>query len=409
VARRTHIRIPAGRFRPEDIFLSVEALGGMVLLGAAIAALVWANVAGSSYTELWETELTIGLGDFSISEHLQEWVNDGLMVIFFFVVGLEIKRELVEGELRDPKTAALPAVAAFGGMVLPAILFFALNPSGDASSGWGIPVATDIAFAVGVLALLGSRIPRGLKLFLLTLAIVDDIGAILVIAVFYSSGVSGAWLGGAVATLLVIFLMQRIGVRNPFFYVLPGVVLWVCMLESGVHATIAGVILGLITPQQTWRGRPVLERLEGAIHPYSSFVIIPVFALANAGVELGGGVLSDAVTSKITLGVVVGLVIGKTVGVSAAVALAIRLRLGRLPAGVHPRQILGAAALAGIGFTVSLFIAELSFDDELHLADAKLGILGASVIAGTLGTLILLRSNRKAPEQVSPEASGPAT
>ncbi|HEX6312357.1 MAG TPA: Na+/H+ antiporter NhaA [Acidimicrobiia bacterium] len=407
MARRTHIRIPAGpgRFTPaEDVFVSVEALGGLALLGATIVALVWANVAGDSYTDLWHTGLTIGIGDFSISEDLQHWVNDGLMTLFFFVVGLEIKRELVDGELRDPKTAALPALAALGGMVVPAALYLALNTTELARDGWGIPVATDIAFAVGVLALLGPRIPKGLKLFLLTLAIVDDIGAILVIAVFYSSGVSGRWLGGAVAALLLIFVLQRVGARSPFVYVLPGVLLWVCMFESGVHATIAGVILGLVTPKQSWRGKPVLEQLEGALHPWTSFLIIPVFALANAGVDLGGGVLGDALSSRITLGVIVGLVVGKTVGISGAVAIAVRFRLGRLPAGVHARQILGAATLAGIGFTVSLFIAELSFDDELLLGDAKIGILVASVIAGVAGALILLKSNRK--DGARPRASG---
>jgi NhaA family Na+:H+ antiporter len=408
LARRTHIRIPGtnSRFTPaEDVFISVEALGGLALLGAAIVALVWANVAGDSYTDLWHTTLTLGIGDFSIREDLGDWVNDGLMTIFFFVVGLEIKRELVVGDLRDPKTAALPALAALGGMIVPALLFLALNPSAPGRDGWGIPVATDIAFAVGVLALLGPRCPKGLKLFLLTLAIVDDIGAILVIAVFYSNGVSGPWLGGAVAVLLVVFILQRCGVITPFAYALPAVVLWVCMFESGVHATIAGVVLGLITPNQVWRGRPVLERLEGVIHPWTSFLIIPVFALANAGVDLGGGVLGDALSSRITLGVIVGLVVGKTLGITTAVAIAVKLRLGRLPTGVHARELIGAAALAGIGFTVSLFIAELSFEGNGRVGDAKIGILAASVIAGAIGGLILMRSNRKVAPVSAPDPS----
>jgi NhaA family Na+:H+ antiporter len=397
LARRTHIRIPGGRRLPPigDEFVSLEALGGLALLGAAVAALVWANIDGPNYADVWHTGLTLGIGNVSITEDLRHWVNDGLMAIFFFVVGLEIKRELLEGDLRDPKTAALPALAAFGGMVLPAALFFALNPGAPARDGWGIPVATDIAFAVGLLALLGPRVPKPLKLFLLTLAIVDDIGAILVIALFYSDGVSGQWLGGAAATLLVFFLLQRVGVRNPLVYVVPGVVLWVCMFESGVHATIAGVILGLLAPNQHWRGQPVIGRLERHIHPWTSFLIVPLFALANAGVDLGGGVLGDALSSRVTLGVVVGLVVGKTVGISAAVAVAVRLRLGRLPSGVRARQIVGVAAVAGIGFTVSLFIAELSFAGTRHLGDAKIGILAASLLSGLLGALVLVRGPRR--------------
>jgi len=398
MARRTHVRIPLGRRLPPlgDDFVSVEALGGLALLAATIAALVWANLAGGdSYADLWHTELTLGVRDLSITEDLRHWVNDGLMTVFFFVVGLEIKRELVEGDLRDPKTAALPALAALGGMVLPAALFLAFNPSAPGSDGWGIPVATDIAFAVGVLALLGSRIPKGLKLFLLTLAIVDDVGAILVIAVFYSDGLSGRWLGAAVATLLVFFLFQRLGIRHPVAYIAPAVVLWVCTLESGVHATIAGVVLGLLAPNQEWRAQPVIDRLERLVHPWTSFVIVPLFALANAGVLLGGDVVAAAHTSRITLGVVAGLVLGKTLGISAAVGAAVRLRLGRLPPGVRPRQVVGAAMLAGIGFTVSLFIAELSFGGGDRLADAKVGILAASLISGIAGALVLLWAGRR--------------
>ena len=397
MARRTHVRIPLARRLPPigEQFVSVEALGGVVLLAATVAALVWANVGGgASYTDLWSTGLTLGFGDLAITEDLRHWVNDGLMAVFFFVVGLEIKRELIEGDLRDPKTAALPVMAALGGMVLPAALFLAINPSAPGSEGWGIPVATDIAFAIGVLSVLGSRIPKGLKLFLLTLAIVDDIGAILVIAVFYSSGLSGPWLGGAVATLLVFFLFQRTGIRHPVAYVVPALVLWVCTLESGVHATIAGVILGLLAPNQDWRGQPVIGRIERLLHPWTSFLVIPVFALANAGVELGGGVIGDALSSRITLGIMAGLVLGKTLGISAAVAAAVRLRLGRLPAGVRPRQIVGAGAVAGIGFTVSLFIADLSFGGTPLLADAKVGILLASLTSGVLGVLLLLRPAR---------------
>ncbi|MGQ0804863.1 MAG: Na+/H+ antiporter NhaA, partial [Actinomycetota bacterium] len=314
---------------------------------------------------------------------------------FFFVVGLEIKRELIEGDLRDPKTAALPALAALGGMVVPAALFLALNPSAPGSDGWGIPVATDIAFAVGVLSLLGSRVPKGLKLFLLTLAIVDDVGAILIIAVFYSSGLSGRWLGGAVAALLVFLLLQMIGIRHPLAYVLPAVVLWVCTFESGVHATIAGVLLGLLAPNQEWRGEKVIDRVERLLHPWTSFLVVPVFALANAGVALGADSISDAVSSRVGLGVVIGLVAGKPIGIGLAVLAALVLRLGRLPAGVGARQLLGAAALAGIGFTVSLFIADLSFEGTPYLARAKLAILIASLTSALVGILLLLRRPRR--------------
>ncbi|MGI8795997.1 MAG: Na+/H+ antiporter NhaA [Acidimicrobiia bacterium] len=398
MARRTHVRVPLGRRLPPlgDNFVSVEALGGLGLLGATIVALVWANVAGgNSYADVWHTELTLGLRGLSITEDLRHWVNDGLMTIFFFVVGLEIKRELIEGDLRDPKTAALPALAALGGMVVPAAFFLALNPSAPGSDGWGIPVATDIAFAVGVLSLLGSRVPKGLKLFLLTLAIVDDIGAILVIAVFYSDGLSGWWLGGAVATLLAFFLLQRIGIRHPLAYVLPAIVLWVCTLESGVHATIAGVMLGLLAPNQEWRGQPVIGRLEHVLHPWTSFLVVPLFALANAGVALGADSIADAATSRVTLGVVLGLVVGKTLGIGAAVATAVRFGLGKLPDGVGGLHVVGAAAVAGIGFTVSLFIAELSFGGSARLTDAKVGILAASLISGIAGALVLLWAGRR--------------
>jgi NhaA family Na+:H+ antiporter len=285
-------------------------------------------------------------------------------------------------------------MAALGGMVVPAALFLALNPSAPGSDGWGIPVATDIAFAVGALSLLGSRVPKGLRLFLLTLAIVDDIGAILVIAVFYSGGLSGPWLGGAVGTLLAFFLFQRLGIRHPLAYVAPALVLWVCTLESGVHATIAGVILGLLAPNQEWRGQPIIGRLEHVLHPWTSFLVVPLFALANAGVALGADSISDAVSSRVGLGVVLGLVVGKPVGIGLAVLGALLLRLGRLPEGVHARQVVGAAALAGIGFTVSLFIADLSFGGTAHLPGAKLAILAGSLASAAIGLLLLLPRGR---------------
>jgi NhaA family Na+:H+ antiporter len=396
--RRTHVRIPlAGRFvtpRGDD-FASVEALGGIALLLASLAALVWANSPWSdAYSSLWNRELTIGVGRFAISEGFRGWVNDGLMAVFFFVVGLEIKRELVEGELKDGQRARLPVLAALGGMVAPALIFLAWNLGGPGDKGWGIPMATDLAFALGVLTLLGPRVPPGLKLFLLTLAIVDDIGAIVVIAFFYSEGIEAVWLGGAAASLAVFFLMRAMGARNPLLYVLPALALWVCTFESGVHATIAGVALGLLTPAGSFRDRRVLEQLERRLHLWTSFLVVPVFALANAGVSVGVDALRDAASSHITWGVVSGLVVGKIVGITAATAIGLRLGLGRLPEGMAFRQVVGIAALAGIGFTVSLFVAELAFNGT-SLEEAKLGILGASLTAGLLGSGVLFRRARR--------------
>jgi len=381
-------------------FLSVEALGGIALLAATIGALVWANVGTGSYLNVWASELTVGVGNLAISEPLRAWVNDGLMAVFFFVVGLEIKRELVRGELRDPRTASLPVFAAIGGMVVPAALYFALNRGGPDSQGWGIPMATDIAFAVAVLAVLSTRIPSGLKLFVLTLAIVDDIGAILVIAIFYSDSISVLWLAGALGVISVIVLLQRVGIAHPIAYVAPAVALWVCTFESGLHATIAGVVLGLLTPARPFGGREVIEGLEHRLHPWSSFLIVPLFALANAGVILTADSVERAATGTIALGVVVGLVVGKPLGIVTATAIGVRSGLGRLPEGVHRVHVLGAGLLAGIGFTVSLFVASLSFRG-VDLDEAKIGILIASIASGVLGAVLLLIADRR-PEHPPP-------
>jgi NhaA family Na+:H+ antiporter len=359
-------------------FVSVEVLGGIVLLGATIAALVWANVAAGTYADVWGYELTVGFGRFAISEDVLHWVNDGLMTVFFFVVGLEIKRELVCGDLRDRRTASLPVLAAVGGMVVPALLYVALNTSGPGIRGWAMPMATDIAFAVVVLALFGARVPKSLKLFLLTLAIVDDIGAIVVIALFYSEGITLNWLAGAFAVVAVILCMQRAGLRHPLLYLLPAVVLWVCTLESGIHATIAGVALGLLTP--AGKGQSVIEGLEQRLHPWSSLLVVPIFALANAGLNLEPAAMQRALSSTIAWGVVVGLVIGKPLGIILVSSLAVRFRVSRPLEEVSFRQIMGASCAAGIGFTVSLFIADLSFDG-IMLSEAKVGILGASMLS----------------------------
>jgi NhaA family Na+:H+ antiporter len=405
-------------------FLHVEAAGGIALLTATIAALIWANVAGDSYTEFWHSEIGLDIAGFELSEDLLHWVNDLLMAVFFFVVGLEIKREWEVGELVDRRAALLPAVGAIGGMVAPALIFVAINAGGENIDGWGIPMATDIAFAVGVIALLGDRVPGALKVFLLTLAIVDDIGAIVVIAVFYSDALKWNWLATAAVLIALTYVLKRIRVWYlPVYVVLAGGI-WLALFESGVHATLAGVILGIITPTHALNPNmsreqveaaivdpsmdetasameaarfinesvPVGSRLIRAVHPWSSFVIIPVFALANAGIELSGSALADAATSRVSLGIGAGLIIGKIVGITGAVAIAVRSGAARLPNGATMTQVIGVTAVAGIGFTVSLFISGLAFDDPKAVSEAKIGILAASIVAAALGAAILRRS-----------------
>ena len=380
---------------PLTDFLHDEATGGVVLVVAGVAAVIWANGPFSgSYGSFWDYELTLGWGRAAITEDLQHWVNDGLMAVFFFVVGLEIKRELVTGELRDPRAASLPAIAAVGGVLLPAAIFLTLA-RGPAAAGWGIPMATDIAFAVGVLALLGKRVPAGAKLLLLTVAIVDDIIAITVIAIFYTDTVLAGWLAGAVAGLGLVVVLRRLGVHAIWPYVLVGLVVWVCTLESGVHATIAGVALGLLTPAGSVGGRDVLRTLEHRLHPFSAFLIVPLFALANAGVDFRGGLFAQAMGSALTWAITLGLVLGKIAGISAAVWLCVRTGLGRLPDGVRPLHVLGVAAVAGIGFTVSLFIAELAYTDAALVQTAKVGIFTGSIIAALLGAVIMLIAGRR--------------
>ncbi len=423
--------------RPFRRFLEVEAAGGLVLLAATAVALVWANSPWSdSYHDLWHTEIEVTVGSFHLGggHHLdlELLVNDALMVIFFFVVGLEIKRELVSGQLRDPKAAALPAMAALGGMVVPACIYLAFNAGSDASGGWGIPMATDIAFAVGVVSLLGDRVSRGMKVFLLSLAIVDDIGAILVIAIFYTESLSTGWLLAAVVITGLIFLLRQLRVWYIPLYVLLGAVLWLAAFESGVHATIAGVVLGLITPARPLQTKEqaakwvqwlrdkgndlfrvdiehasfhmrestsVAERLEITLHPISSFVIIPIFALANAGVDLGG--LDEAATSPVTWGVGMGLVLGKITGVFTFTWLGQRLPFTTTPVGMTNLHLLGLSAVAGIGFTVSLFITGLAFENESFIDQSKIGILFASVVAGGIGLAILARATRRPKKQPS--------
>ncbi len=399
-------RVAAAVTTPLRAFLHAESAGGIVLVVAAVAALVWANSpAADGYVQFWHQTVSVGAGPVVITEDLQHWVNDGLMAIFFFVIGLEIKRELVVGELRDPRAAALPALAAVGGVVVPAVVYLAIVGGGPAAGGWGIPMATDIAFAVGILALLGRRASAGAKLFLLSVAIVDDIIAILVIAVFYSSSIDLWWLAAALVGLLAVVGLRRLGVVSPWGYVPLGVVVWVATLESGVHATLAGVALGLLTPARPVAGRDVLDELEHALHPVSAFLVIPVFAVANAGVDLRGGVLGAAFGQQLTWAVIAGLVLGKIIGIAGVAHLVRWRQWGTLPVDMHPREITGVAALGGIGFTVSLFITDLAFTDAGLIDQAKVGILTASVAAAVIGTVLLLM----APAGTGARDTGPSS
>jgi Na+:H+ antiporter, NhaA family len=407
--------------RPLQHFLRTEAGSATLLLVATIVALVWANSPASDlYDDLWATELSVSLGDAEIAEDLRHWVNDGLMVFFFFVVGLEIRREVSMGELTDRGQAAIPALAALAGMVVPALLYVALNAGEDGARGWGIVMATDIAFVVGLLSLLGGSAPRSLRVFLLTLAIVDDIGAILVIAAFYSTDIEPLALLVAAAVVPTILLVNRVRVWRGPAYLLAGLALWVAMHESGVHPTIAGVVVGLLVAvfppargdvetaaraTRSFRQAPTPklarsaslsvadavspnERLQVLLHPWTSYVVVPLFALANAGVALDADMIDRALGSTITLGVVAGLVAGKLLGISLVSLAAERAGLGRLPDGVSRTHLLGGAALAGIGFTVALFIAELAFDDEALREEAKVGVLAGSLIAAVLATAL---------------------
>ncbi|HSH23362.1 MAG TPA: Na+/H+ antiporter NhaA [Acidimicrobiales bacterium] len=421
--------------RPVREFLHTESAGGVVLLVGALVALVWANSPWQhSYTSLWETEVRLEIGRLVVTESLRHWVNDGLMALFFFVVGLEIKRELVHGELRSLRTAALPIVGALGGMVVPALIYLAVNAGGPGVHGWGVPMATDIAFAVGVVALLGPRVPTSLKLFLLTLAVADDLGAIVVIALFYASGVDATALAVAAGLVVAIEVLRRAEVTWMPGFVVLGVGVWLATLASGVHATIAGVVMGLLTPAhplaparlaREWaedladeptpeellgmtrlakESVSVAERLAHHLHPLTSFVIVPIFALANAGVTLSPSALSAPGTSAVALGVALGLVAGKAIGITTASWLAVRLGLGALPSGVGWRHMAGIAAVAGIGFTVSLFVAGLAYDEEALEGAAKVGILAGSLVAAVGGSTVLASACRSWPLPAPDEA-----
>lgn len=417
--------------RPMLRFFRFQAGGGIAMLVAAAVALVWANSPWQdAYHAVLDSHTRVEFGSLLVlDERLEEWINDALMVVFFFVVGLEIKRELVVGELRRPGAVALPLIAALGGMAVPAVVYAAFNAGGEGSAGWGIPMATDIAFALGVVSLLGRHVPNSLKIFLLTLAIVDDIGAIAVIAIFYTDEISLGWLALSGGIVLLLVAMRLVRVWYTPVYLAVGLAFWLTLFESGVHATIAGVVMGMFAPARPLLSRTrftpqlqrslsegsvspplarqtvfevresvaVADRLADLLHPWTGFLIVPVFALANAGVELSGGALGDALRSPVTLGIVLGLVAGKLAGVTAFTWLAVRTGLCELPSGATWTKMLGIGGVAGIGFTVSLFIANLGLDQQVLTDQAKIGILLASSVAAVIGATIL-RTSRSAGE-----------
>jgi NhaA family Na+:H+ antiporter len=419
---------------PLQAFTRHKLAGAITLLGAALAAVLWANSPWADLYQKWlHLEVSLRIGGLAVEKSLHHWISDGLMGVFFFVVGLEIKREVLAGELSRPRKAALPVAAALGGMLVPALIYFLFNPSGPAASGWGIPMATDIAFALGVLALLGDRVPVSLKVFLTALAIVDDIGAVLVIAVFYTDSIQFGSLGIGAALFLVSVGANLAGVRYSVFYFVVGALVWLAFLKSGVHATLAAVLMAMTIPARThteatpfgermekclsgWkavggpdarglltgdqvhvlfgmgdlldRATPPLQRLEHSLMPMVTFFVLPVFALANAGLGLSANLL-PAFADPIGLGTFLGLFLGKQVGIFAFAWLAVKARWADLPAGTGWRQVHAVSVLGGIGFTMSLFIGGLAFEDPSRLETAKLGILLASVLSGLLAWALL--------------------
>jgi NhaA family Na+:H+ antiporter len=369
-----------------EFFFKGEERSGVLLMIAAAAAVAWANLAGDSYLWFWQLPITVGVTPAALSKPLLLWINDGLMAVFFFLVGLEIKREILGGELGSVQKAMLPVVAAVGGMVVPAGIYSLLNARGPGAAGWGIPMATDIAFALGALALLGSRVAPSLRIFLTAVAIADDLGAVVVIAAFYTRDLVWAALLVAAAVLGILIVVNRLGVARLAPYLVLGAVLWVAVLKSGIHPTIAGVVLAFTIPSRA----ALAERLEHALEPWVAFGIMPVFALANAGVrfssDLGRGLLDP-----VALGIVLGLFLGKQIGVAASCWMVVRLGLASLPSQASWGQLHGVALLCGIGFTMSLFIATLAFGASPQLEAAKIGVLGGSLLSGVIGYLVLSR------------------
>lgn len=377
--------------------------GGIALGVAAAAALIVANSPlGPAYQALLHTSGEVRIGSIGLSKTLEHWINDGLMAVFFLLVALEIKREAIEGALASPRKAALPVIAAFGGFVTPAAIFAAVNWSdADALRGWAIPAATDIAFALGVCAMLGRKVPASLKTFLLALAIIDDLMAIVVIAIFYTADLSVLALALGMLGVAALVVLNRLDVRRPAFYLIAGLFTWVCVLKSGVHATLAGVAVGLAMPLTRHDGRSLLEDTEHALKPWVNFAIVPIFAFANAGVSLHGLTFSE-LAAPIPLGIIAGLFIGKQIGVFAASMLAIRLGLAAMPDGTTATKLYAMAILTGIGFTMSLFIGTLAFDEPAVLKQVRLGVLAASLLSGIVAALmfsIIGRSDKASPSR----------
>ncbi len=387
---KTHpIEMLAASFRK---FLRLESSSGILLLAAMAAALAWANSPWSeAYFHILEFPVGFRMGGFAYSHSLHHWINDGLMTVFFLVVGLEIKREMVAGELAGVRRAAFPMIAALGGMLVPAGIYAAFNLGHEGAKGWGIPMATDIPFALGILTLLGKRIPNSLKVFLMALAIIDDLGAILVIAVFYTHGV--AWTGLAMASAVLAFLivLGRADVRRPVYYVLPGILLWYLLSRSGIHGTIAGVLVAWTIPAASpipknpgGSAEPPLQRLEESLHPWTGYLILPLFALANAGVHIDTSLI-HSLWNRASFGIFLGLVVGKPLGIFAACWAALACGFPALGGGVRLRHLLGAGMLGGIGFTMSLFVSGLAFGGGPLLDTAKISVFLASVVSGILG------------------------
>ncbi len=399
-----------------QFFIQAEASAGIMLLASTLVALLWSNTAGShSYEDFWSTRLSLDLGVFSLARDLRHWINDGLMTVFFFLFGLEIKRELDHGELADPRQARLPVLAALGGMAAPALIFTAFNAGHSGAKGWGIPMATDIAFSLGVLSLLGRRVPFGVEVFLLTLAVADDIGSIVVIALFYGGTISGTALGAALVLFALAVLMNRAGVRSIPLYTLVGVLAWLAMAKSGVTPTLIGVALGLLTPArphvpagavspieaQPPISEPPLDHLERLLLPWVGYAIVPLFALANAGVGLSSDAVSAAFDGRVGLGVLIARSAGKLVGIVGTTFLLVRSGLCDLPAGAGWRHLVGVGMIASVGFTVPLFITDITFADSESASAAKIALFAASVVAGVAGYLWL----RLAPPAAQEEAS----
>lgn len=445
--KRPHAKIePVERWiiHPMRRFISNSSTSGMVLFAAAFTAIALSNSPfADSFQGLWEINFSIGFGDWQLSKSLLHWINDGLMAVFFFVIGLELKREIISGELSNPRNAILPIVAAIGGMAIPALIFLFFNPSGEMHQGWGIPMATDIAFALGVLYLLGDRVPISVKIFLTVLAIADDMGAVLVIAFFYTSDINIMSLIFGAGFMAILIAANIFGVRNTLFYGIVGIGgLWFAFLMSGVHATIAAVLAAFTIPARVKYTKPEFERklnilmtlfkrtersdsstitnrqlnlltkiryitkeaqtplqqLEHAMHPVVAFVIMPIFALANAGISLSAESLAN-LTSNVTMGVFFGLLAGKFIGVVGSTTLMVKLKVAKLPPEFTKRHLMGIGMIAGIGFTMSLFIAGLAFENKVFIEEAKMGIMFGSLIAGLIGYFIIRSAPKVKPKR----------